>query len=89
LFCAAARFRGVSLARRHARRGRIPSLTESVSSRPSSPRDAWATDTQYKMYPFFAFYRYDVLWRASNVRWASRWDIYLSMDNAVPDKVSV
>ena len=32
-------------------------------------------------------YTYDVLWRASNVRWASRWDIYLSMDNAVPDKV--
>lgn len=32
-------------------------------------------------------YTYDVLWRASNVKWASRWDIYLSMDNAVPDKV--
>jgi transmembrane 9 superfamily protein 2/4 len=32
-------------------------------------------------------FTYDVLWRASNVRWASRWDIYLTMDNAVPDKV--
>ena len=32
-------------------------------------------------------FTYDVLWRASNVKWASRWDIYLSMDNAVPDKV--
>ena len=32
-------------------------------------------------------FTYDVLWRASPVKWASRWDIYLSMDNAVPDKV--
>ena len=32
-------------------------------------------------------FTYDVMWRASNVKWASRWDIYLSMDNAVPDKV--
>jgi len=32
-------------------------------------------------------FTYDVLWRASSVEWASRWDIYLSMDNAVPDKV--
>jgi len=32
-------------------------------------------------------FTYDVLWRASSVKWASRWDIYLSMDNAVPDKV--
>ena len=32
-------------------------------------------------------YTYDVIWRPSNIHWASRWDIYLSMDNAVPDKV--
>ena len=32
-------------------------------------------------------FTYDVLWRASNVKWASRWDIYLSMDNQVSDKV--
>mmetsp|Transcript_9808 Transcript_9808/g.31505 ORF Transcript_9808/g.31505 Transcript_9808/m.31505 type:complete len:254 (-) Transcript_9808:965-1726(-) len=32
-------------------------------------------------------FSYDVLWRPSNIKWASRWDIYLSMDNAVPDKV--
>jgi transmembrane 9 superfamily protein 2/4 len=32
-------------------------------------------------------FTYDVMWRASNVKWASRWDIYLTMDNAVPDKV--
>jgi len=32
-------------------------------------------------------FTYDVMWRASKVKWASRWDIYLSMDNAVPDKV--
>ena len=33
-------------------------------------------------------FTYDVLWRASNVKWASRWDIYLSMDNAVRGPVS-
>ncbi|KAK7253706.1 endomembrane protein 70-like protein [Aureococcus anophagefferens] len=32
-------------------------------------------------------FTYGVLWRASNVKWASRWDIYLSMDNQVSDKV--
>ena len=32
-------------------------------------------------------YTYDVVWKPSNIKWASRWDIYLSMDNAVPKKV--
>mmetsp|Transcript_2667 Transcript_2667/g.4265 ORF Transcript_2667/g.4265 Transcript_2667/m.4265 type:complete len:649 (+) Transcript_2667:89-2035(+) len=32
-------------------------------------------------------YTYDVVWRSSMIKWASRWDIYLSMDNAVPKKV--
>jgi transmembrane 9 superfamily protein 2/4 len=37
--------------------------------------------------PGRVLFTYDVMWRASNVKWASRWDIYLTMDNAVPDKV--
>eukprot|EP01031_Cornospumella_fuschlensis_P024784 gene24784-29948_t len=32
-------------------------------------------------------YSYGVTWRESQVRWASRWDVYLSMNHAVPDKV--
>jgi transmembrane 9 superfamily member 2/4 len=32
-------------------------------------------------------FTYDVTWRPSNVHWASRWDIYLSMGDAVPAKV--
>jgi transmembrane 9 superfamily protein 2/4 len=32
-------------------------------------------------------FTYDVTWRPSEIHWASRWDIYLSMDNAVPAKV--
>lgn len=32
-------------------------------------------------------FTYDVQWRESDIRWASRWDVYLSMDHAVPDKV--
>lgn len=32
-------------------------------------------------------FTYDITWEPSDVHWASRWDIYLSMDNAVPNKV--
>lgn len=32
-------------------------------------------------------FSYGVEWRESEIRWASRWDVYLSMNNAVPDKV--
>jgi len=32
-------------------------------------------------------FTYDVEWRSSDILWASRWDVYLSMNHAVPDKV--
>lgn len=32
-------------------------------------------------------FTYGVEWRPSDVLWASRWDVYLSMNQAVPDKV--
>jgi transmembrane 9 superfamily protein 2/4 len=32
-------------------------------------------------------FSYSVEWRESEIKWASRWDVYLSMNNAVPDKV--
>jgi len=32
-------------------------------------------------------YTYDIVWKPSNIKWSSCWDIYLSMDNAVPKKV--
>ncbi|KAG7366482.1 endomembrane protein 70-domain containing protein [Nitzschia inconspicua] len=32
-------------------------------------------------------FTYDVHWESSDIHWASRWDIYLSMDNAIPAKV--
>ena len=32
-------------------------------------------------------FTYDVRWEESDIHWASRWDIYLSMNNAVPGKV--
>lgn len=32
-------------------------------------------------------FTYGVEWRESDVRWASRWDVYLTMNHAVPDKV--
>ena len=32
-------------------------------------------------------YTYDVVWRPSEVKWASRWDVYLSENHLVPPKV--
>jgi transmembrane 9 superfamily protein 2/4 len=32
-------------------------------------------------------FTYSVEWRSSETLWASRWDVYLSMNHAVPDKV--
>jgi transmembrane 9 superfamily member 2/4 len=32
-------------------------------------------------------FTYDVHWQSSDIHWASRWDIYLSMDDAIPAKV--
>ena len=32
-------------------------------------------------------YTYDVVWKRSEVQWSSRWDVYLSEDYLVPDKV--
>jgi len=35
-----------------------------------------------------ALFTYDVIWKENkNLHWASRWDIYLSMDSAIPAKV--
>jgi transmembrane 9 superfamily protein 2/4 len=33
------------------------------------------------------YFTYSVEWRPSEVKWASRWDVYLSMNHAVPDRV--
>ena len=32
-------------------------------------------------------FTYGVKWEESDVTWASRWDVYLSMNHAIPDKV--
>lgn len=32
-------------------------------------------------------YTYDVSWKESNTHWASRWDIYLTMNHAVKNRV--
>lgn len=33
-------------------------------------------------------YTYDVSWKVSDTRWASRWDIYLTMNKAIKNRVS-
>mmetsp|Transcript_48686 Transcript_48686/g.136158 ORF Transcript_48686/g.136158 Transcript_48686/m.136158 type:complete len:637 (+) Transcript_48686:19-1929(+) len=40
-----------------------------------------------RVMPGKVIFTYGVEWRASEVHWASRWDVYLSMNHAVPDKV--
>ena len=32
-------------------------------------------------------FTYGVEWRESDIKWASRWDVYLTMNHAIPDKV--
>jgi len=32
-------------------------------------------------------YTYDVIWSESDTQWASRWDVYLSMDQRVPARI--
>jgi len=32
-------------------------------------------------------FSYGVEWRESEIKWASRWDVYLTMNHAIPDKV--
>lgn len=32
-------------------------------------------------------YTYDVIWMESDTKWASRWDIYLSMGDRVPARI--
>jgi hypothetical protein len=41
----------------------------------------------YKVLNGPVIFTYDVEWRSSDILWASRWDVYLSMNHAVPDKV--
>jgi len=51
------------------------------------PMDLDSVYEEQKVAAGTVLFTYDVIWRPSNIHWASRWDIYLSMDNAVPDKV--
>merc|ERR1719329_1183117 len=51
------------------------------------PMDLDSVYEEQKVTTGTVLFTYDVIWRPSNIHWASRWDIYLSMDNAVPDKV--
>lgn len=34
-------------------------------------------------------YTYDVAWEESDTHWASRWDIYLTMNHAVKNRVRI
>lgn len=62
----------------------IPPLSSCDKSR---PLDAEAISEEQKIEAGTVLFTYDVIWKPSSIHWASRWDIYLSMDNAVPNKV--
>jgi len=60
----------------------------SLSSCPSSKHlDYDSVKEHQKVTAGQIVYTFGVEWRASDVKWASRWDVYLSMNGAVPDKV--
>ena len=50
-------------------------------------RTSRATKWSRRPEPGHVLFTYDVTWKQSKVHWASRWDIYLSMDGAVSNKV--
>jgi transmembrane 9 superfamily protein 2/4 len=62
----------------------IPPLATCDKTR---PMDLESVYEKQKVATGTTLFTYDVIWRPSSIHWASRWDIYLSMDNAVPDKV--
>lgn len=65
--------------------GEPPALTTCSSSKHLSYDDV--KSGHQKLANGKMIFTYGVEWRPSEVRWASRWDVYLSMNHAVPDKV--
>jgi transmembrane 9 superfamily protein 2/4 len=67
-------------------KGTPPSLSSCSSIKRLSYEDIKKNNAQ-KVAVGKVVYTYGVEWRASDVKWASRWDVYLSMNHAVSDKV--
>lgn len=65
-------------------KGAAPALT---SCDKAKHLDFDAVKTHQKVSNGPLVFTYGVEWRESEIKWASRWDIYLSMNHAVPDKV--
>mmetsp|Transcript_2548 Transcript_2548/g.3968 ORF Transcript_2548/g.3968 Transcript_2548/m.3968 type:complete len:638 (+) Transcript_2548:111-2024(+) len=66
-------------------RGQPPALTSCSQSKHLTYDDI--KTAHQKVSNGKVVFTYGVEWRASEVHWASRWDVYLSMNGAVPDKV--
>ena len=64
--------------------GDAPGLTTCSSSK---HLDYDSVKEHQKVVADNVIFTYGVEWRPSEVLWASRWDVYLSMNHAVPDKV--
>lgn len=69
--------------------GDAPSLSTCGSPPKSSAKhiDYDSVKDHQKVTAGNMIFTYGVEFRSSEVKWASRWDIYLSMNHAVPDKV--
>jgi len=67
--------------------GSFDSIPPLATCDKTKPMDLDSVYEEQKVTTGTVLFTYDVIWRPSNIHWASRWDIYLSMDNAVPDKV--
>jgi transmembrane 9 superfamily member 2/4 len=66
-------------------RGERPQLTSCSPSKHLTYDDI--KNSHQKVAKGKLVFSYGVEWRRSEVHWASRWDIYLTMNGAVPDKV--
>ena len=67
--------------------GNVPPLATCSADTPLQFTDASVRSPMRVAEGANVLFTYDVMWTASEVRWASRWDIYLTMDGAVPNKV--
>jgi len=66
--------------------GTAPSLSSCSTSKHLSYEDIKKGNSQ-KLGTGKMVYTYGVEWRSSEIAWTSRWDVYLTMNHAVPDKV--
>eukprot|EP01038_Epipyxis_sp_PR26KG_P012781 gene12781-17137_t len=68
-------------------KGSPPGQLTSCSQTKHVSYDDFKKESRQKVSIGKLVFTYGVEWKPSEIKWASRWDVYLSMNHAVPDKV--